>query len=672
MVSMFTVLVFTWMTAAAAATPTSDVLEDEVNLRDQLKMVSKQVTALLERRAEDLKSIEEHMRRKLTRSQELSDVREEIRNLRNDMDQLRVGGHRFHHGNQEKNDHLTLKWLSNAVSEVKLEVNEMQNTLNTTAILETRERVDAELVLLRTDVSNLNRELQDSRSREAKRAAEVEELREEYKALKEHSTTTAAMCGKTKNQLKAAQLEWNFNWKNLNDKDSEIPQSRHQRLLKKHVVGLEKTTKKLYSVNGELLQRVSKLEEELQKVQSGKSEEVSNELYDRINGNEVENYLRQHKINEIKPDVAEKLMNLEEQQRINTDALLNLTRQYGNFDKLHLSMLQLLENVETVEARVDKTVPEFRKEISMLESKMSEGLSKLAALREDQDNTRASMKAISVSVSNLQDKHEDYKSELQGLAQDFETVKKSSSVQTSKLHDHILKSESSTADVNATKSTIHLVQELKSFEKEYKSIVNKLPNDCGEVNGPNGVYLISPGDGEPILAYCSQGWTTIQKRYDGSVEFNRNWNDYSNGFGSPTGEHWLGNRNLHYLTKSNCTKLEINMKDIYGKYWQATYDDFKVADFANGFRLDVNRYSGNASDALDYQNRMEFSTVDNDRDISNTHCASNYEGGWWFSHCQHANLNGKYNLGLTWFDSSRNEWIAVATSEMRLKKRDVC
>lgn len=56
-------------------------------------------------------------------------------------------------------------------------------------------------------------------------------------------------------------------------------------------------------------------------------------------------------------------------------------------------------------------------------------------------------------------------------------------------------------------------------------------------------------------------------------------------------------------------------------------------------------YSGNASDAFQYQNDMQFSAIDVDRDISNTHCAGNYEGGWWFSHCQHANLNGRYNLG---------------------------
>lgn len=114
------------------------------------------------------------------------------------------------------------------------------------------------------------------------------------------------------------------------------------------------------------------------------------------------------------------------------------------------------------------------------------------------------------------------------------------------------------------------------------------------------------------------------------------------------------------------------MKDIFGQYWQANYDDFRVGDHSTGFKLYIGRYHGNASDALNYQNLMEFSTVDNDRDISNTHCARNYEGGWWFSHCQHGNLNGRYSLGLTWFNSSGNQWLAVASSEMKIKRRDVC
>jgi len=126
------------------------------------------------------------------------------------------------------------------------------------------------------------------------------------------------------------------------------------------------------------------------------------------------------------------------------------------------------------------------------------------------------------------------------------------------------------------------------------------------------------------------------------------------------------------LTADNCSSLRVDIHDIYGQNWFAEYTEFSVSSEADGFRLWVNGYQGNASDAFEYQNRMQFSTIDADRDISNTHCAGNYEGGWWFSHCQHVNLNGRYSLGLTWFDGARNEWIAVAWSEMKVRRRAGC
>ncbi|KAF7272757.1 hypothetical protein GWI33_014487, partial [Rhynchophorus ferrugineus] len=579
---------------------------------------------------------------------------------------------------QAKNDRLTVKWLSNAVREVKTEISELQNVLNGSQLLVDKEQTETSMNLFRSDLANLNEELETMRTKNARYEAEIGLMRAEFETLKRDSRSAAVANGKLKNQLRTLQAEW----KTLQDKQlSPLPadnetHSRHHRILRQHVVHLERNTKLLHKENIFLKNRLVELESEIGTMKKTRRDSDS---FDRINGNDLQNYIETNKIQPIgisgqtnNDNTKRQVIDLTKQQSINTETIANLSQQIVNFDKLHLSMLELLENIESLENKVDKAFPEIRVEISKMEAQSNQITADVSYLKEDRNNARESMKAISFSVSKLQEDGVDGKNKLKQIEERLKSLEKSNVIQHSRLHDHILKDESSTVNLNATKSTIHLVEELKSFESEYKSIVNKLPRGCDSVDGPKGIYLISPGDGEPILAHCDRGWTTIQKRYDGSINFNRNWNEYSNGFGSATGEHWLGNRNMHHLTKDNCTMLQINLKDIYGEYWQATYDHFHVADFRDGFRLTVSHYHGNASDAMNYQNRMEFSTVDNDRDISNTHCASNYEGGWWFSHCQQASLNGRYNLGLTWFDSSRNEWIAVAQSEMKLKRRDVC
>lgn len=76
-----------------------------------------------------------------------------------------------------------------------------------------------------------------------------------------------------------------------------------------------------------------------------------------------------------------------------------------------------------------------------------------------------------------------------------------------------------------------LVNQLKTVEQQYESIINKLPSDCSQME-PNrtGLFMISPGGQQhPIVANCEHQWTTIQRRHDGSVDFNRSWDEYSQG-----------------------------------------------------------------------------------------------------------------------------------------------
>ncbi|XP_078697501.1 angiopoietin-related protein 3-like [Branchiostoma floridae x Branchiostoma belcheri] len=96
--------------------------------------------------------------------------------------------------------------------------------------------------------------------------------------------------------------------------------------------------------------------------------------------------------------------------------------------------------------------------------------------------------------------------------------------------------------------------------------------DCVEVYErgyvTNGVYVIRPLSypGDPFPVYCDQentngGWTTVQRRQDGTVDFNRTWEEYQRGFGDLEGEFWLGLDKLHALTSVGKYILRLDFWD---------------------------------------------------------------------------------------------------------------
>ena len=172
----------------------------------------------------------------------------------------------------------------------------------------------------------------------------------------------------------------------------------------------------------------------------------------------------------------------------------------------------------------------------------------------------------------------------------------------------------------------------------------------------NGVYRLTGPEFSHLTTYCDQttmggGWTVIQRRQDGSVDFTRKWNEYKNGFGKLTGEFWFGNDKIHDLTKSsNVSKkseLLINLR-IKGqsKMVYSKYDIFEIGDEKSKYVLKIRGPSGNVSyaDKMMYNNGMNFSTIDSDNDDWSQHCAvdSGRGGGWWYSRCSWVLLNSPY------------------------------
>ena len=112
------------------------------------------------------------------------------------------------------------------------------------------------------------------------------------------------------------------------------------------------------------------------------------------------------------------------------------------------------------------------------------------------------------------------------------------------------------------------------------------------------MYIISPDSSRgPFDVYCDHktaggGWTVIQKRLDGSVDFYRGWADYKRGFGNLNGEFWLGLDKMHQLTKAGRNIIRIELEDIKGKTAYADFDMFAVASERAKYQLSLGTYSG--------------------------------------------------------------------------------
>ena len=146
------------------------------------------------------------------------------------------------------------------------------------------------------------------------------------------------------------------------------------------------------------------------------------------------------------------------------------------------------------------------------------------------------------------------------------------------------------------------------------------------------------------------GWVVLQRRFDGSVDFNQNWTVCEHTFGNLAGEYWLGLIKMNRLTASAPQELRIDLEDFRRNKRYARYSTFTVDSATTQYRLTVSGYSGTAgSSGIIYSSGGRFSTKDHDYDTHGSlHCAVYRGGPWWHRGCTRANLNGKYyNMRVT-------------------------
>lgn len=180
--------------------------------------------------------------------------------------------------------------------------------------------------------------------------------------------------------------------------------------------------------------------------------------------------------------------------------------------------------------------------------------------------------------------------------------------------------------------------------------INDTPRNClDQKHGQLRIRIAS--DMDPFYVSCDQkvrngGWIVIAYRFDGSEEFNRDWQAYKSGFGALNSEFFIGLDKLHVLTNNGDHELLIIMRSKSGEERFALYDQFSIGSETEKYLLYVlGAYRGDAGDSLRYHAGKKFTTFDQDNDDNGQNCARTHAGAWWYGReCFESNLFGTFQF----------------------------
>lgn len=177
-----------------------------------------------------------------------------------------------------------------------------------------------------------------------------------------------------------------------------------------------------------------------------------------------------------------------------------------------------------------------------------------------------------------------------------------------------------------------------STKSEHKALAEDQAMNCMPFQNSSDIHDIFVNGFGHLSVLCDAqiaggGWLVVQRRFDGSVNFYRNWAEYKEGFGELEGEFFLGLESLFHLTKSLPHELYVRLVDFNNNVRHARYDNFMIGSEEEQYMLkSLGTYSGNAGNALAYNLHDSFTTYDQDNDgWSQGNCAVYYLSGWWYN-----------------------------------------
>ncbi|XP_025105595.1 uncharacterized protein LOC112571027 isoform X2 [Pomacea canaliculata] len=209
----------------------------------------------------------------------------------------------------------------------------------------------------------------------------------------------------------------------------------------------------------------------------------------------------------------------------------------------------------------------------------------------------------------------------------------------------------------------------KFNETQKKCVVTMTCRDWQDKGARSGVYTVHEiyYFDRPMTVWCDMesgggGWLVFQRRRDFTVDFNRSWTEYVNGFGDLSGDFWLGLSTLRKVIRYEHMRLRVDIIDESGQRRYAEYMFLMWGDLSEN-QLRVYDYTGgDAGDVLRPSHDRVFSTYDRDP----TGCVRTRHSAWWYpDDCGSTYLNSPSARGNVWGNYSNLQF-----SEMKLKPVD--
>ncbi|XP_076039744.1 scabrous [Oratosquilla oratoria] len=619
--------------------------------------------------------------------------------------------------NTARREHLTSTWMVDNLKQVQANLVDLQEAFNVSKALHDKQETESHMQLLLKDVAELQKGLTGLESRIVSAEATAEVLQQETSQAARTAHHNTATIVANQERMNSLQSEWSDLLSLLPEKVSTASSttSGHQHLpdeeqrddpmeeadpprghrdhrrqhhsTRMEVVHLKEQLSASTATQKVVLQRLRKMEEMVESLDfalrhvqqdvallkaSTSSSSTSSSTSDNLE-------------DDLKTSQKKRLDALEETTILLEKHLGEIESSVKGLGDMHSSSMQLFHAVEELEDHLDSSVTEVRKEVAKLEFSLSQISSEQDVLKEEQKESYVLIKSLRKDTV-----HAKHNLDLLNLKMaTLETEALNLTLQDCKANN-----EEETQRIRFNETRTHfraLEQQLRAHRAEVETVVRALegqvdlkglmenvetsgyPHDCSDpgLRTSTDVAMIRlRSSSAPVQVKCSDSWTVIMRRNSPHLDFFRTWNEYEQGFGLASDEYWAGLSTLNKLTTSRPMTIKFSMETTEGEIFEANYEHVRVSGPEDGYRLHLSGYYGNASDAMRYHSAMRFSTWDRDQDATETNCAEFYRGGWWFNACIHANLNGDYANGLSWFRDEDRHWLQLSSVEVMLRPAD--